>query len=62
MAIFLRSKDTPDLVRGLQYFLKKVVRKTDIAGGKRETETVRWGCRKARDLLQACVASVVVDT
>ena len=60
-AIFLRSKDTPDLARGLQYFLKKVVSKTDIAGSKQDTETVRWGCKIARDALQACVASILVD-
>lgn len=57
MAIFLRLKEMPDTARGLQYFLKKVVSKTDIAGSKEEMETVRWGCQVARDALKAIAAS-----
>lgn len=50
-----KAKDTPQLIRGLQYFLK-VVSKTDIAGGKEEKATVKWACKVAGDTLEALVA------
>ena len=57
MDIFLRTKEIPGMARGLQYFLKKVVSKTDIVGSKEKIETVKWGCQVARHALNA-VASV----
>lgn len=56
VTIFAKAKDTPQLIRGLQYFFKKVVSKTDIAGGKEERATVKWACKVARDTLEALVA------
>jgi nucleolar MIF4G domain-containing protein 1 len=50
-------KETPQLITGLMYFLKKVVRKTDIAGGKKENATVHWACKIARDTLESFVAT-----
>jgi len=55
--VMLRIKDTPQLITGLQYFLKKVVSKTDIAGGKDEKATVKWACKVALETLQALVHS-----
>ncbi|KAK0101489.1 suppressor of glycerol defect [Cadophora gregata] len=55
-SIFVQAKETPQLVRGLQYFLKKVVSKTDIAGSKEEKVTVKWACKVAGDILQAVTA------
>jgi nucleolar MIF4G domain-containing protein 1 len=55
--IFSRVKDIPHMVTGLQYFLKKVVSKTDIAGGKEEKNTVKWACGIARDTLQSLLAA-----
>lgn len=57
--IFSKAMDTPQMITGLQYFLKKVVAKTDIAGGKQEKNTVKWACGVARDTLSALLA---VDT
>lgn len=54
--IFVKAKDSPQLLRGLQYFLKKIVSKTDIAGGKDEKATVKWACKVAGDTLEALVA------
>ncbi|KAG4413377.1 hypothetical protein IFR04_013494 [Cadophora malorum] len=54
--IFGQAKETPQLIRGLQYFLKKVVSKTDIAGGKEEKATVKWTCKVAGDTLMALAA------
>lgn len=51
--IFLRPKEMPDMARGMQYFLKKVVSKTDIAGNEEDQQTVKWGCKVARDTLKA---------
>ncbi|KAM3069948.1 suppressor of glycerol defect [Clarireedia jacksonii] len=56
--IFSRVRDIPHMVTGLQYFLKKVVSKTDIAGGKEEKNTVKWACGVARDILQSLPAAV----
>lgn len=53
MDIFLRPKEIPDMARGLQYFLKTVVGKTDIAGSKSDRDTVKWGCKVVRDSLKA---------
>lgn len=57
--IFLRAKETPQLINGMQYFLRKAVSKTDIAGGKEEKKTVKWACKIAGDTLEALVA---IDT
>lgn len=54
--IFSSAKETPQLIRGLQYFLRKVVSKTDIAGGKDEKATVKWACKVAGDTLAALAA------
>jgi nucleolar MIF4G domain-containing protein 1 len=51
--IFSKAKDTPQLVTGLSYFLRKIVSKTDIAGGKEERATVKWACKIAGDTLEA---------
>lgn len=57
MDIFLKTKEIPGMARGLQYFLKQVVSKTDIIGSKEKIETVKWGCQVARHALNA-VASM----
>lgn len=59
MEIFLLSKDNPNLARGLRYFIRKVVSKTDVAGGKHDHETVVWGCKVAVDALKVVVSSMV---
>ncbi|RFU31974.1 hypothetical protein B7463_g4354, partial [Scytalidium lignicola] len=51
--IFLKVKETPQLITELQYFLKMVVAKTDIAGGKQEKDTVKWACKIARKTLES---------
>ncbi|KAK4695224.1 nucleolar MIF4G domain-containing protein 1, partial [Lecanoromycetidae sp. Uapishka_2] len=49
--IFVKPKEALEMAGGLRYFLKKVVSKTDVAGGKLEKEMVRWGCKIAGDAL-----------
>ncbi len=59
--IFMDLRDNPPLARGVQYFLAKVVSKTDIAGGKAETAAVKRGCRLAGEVLARIVALDVVE-
>ena len=59
--LFLKPKEMPDMAGGLQYFLKKIVRKTDIAGSKSEMETVKWACKAAGDALMGLATQRVVD-
>lgn len=62
MSIFLRLEHAPQLARGLQYFLKKVVSKTDVAGSRTDKETVKWGCKVTGNVLMAIASSKVADT
>ena len=57
--VFLKPKEMPDMAQGLQYFLRKVVSKTDIVNNKADLDTVKWGCRVARDALKAIAAPIV---
>ncbi|EKV04141.1 Nuclear protein (Sgd1), putative [Penicillium digitatum] len=52
MQIFLRVKETPHIAKGLIYFVRKVVAKTDIVSSE-ELKVVRWGCNVAADALKA---------
>ncbi|KAL8981054.1 MAG: hypothetical protein Q9177_005693, partial [Variospora cf. flavescens] len=60
-AIFLQATDSTEMAKGLQYFLRKVVSKTDIAGTEADKETVKWGCKVARDALDVAISSQMVD-
>ncbi|KAI9037274.1 MIF4G domain-containing protein [Aspergillus affinis] len=51
MEIFVRTRDTPQVVKGLMYFIRKVVSKSDIVSEK-EQKVVRWGCKVAVDALK----------
>ncbi|PWY96562.1 hypothetical protein BO94DRAFT_505899 [Aspergillus sclerotioniger CBS 115572] len=55
MEIFLRARETPQIVKGLIYFLRKVVAKTDIVPSAKEMKVVKWGCRVATDALKVVV-------
>jgi nucleolar MIF4G domain-containing protein 1 len=54
--VFGGVEAAPDLARGLQYFLKKVVRKSDLAGGKKNTKLLKEGCKMAEAVVQAALA------
>lgn len=61
MEVFLPSKDTSNLARGLQYFLQKVVSKTGVAGSRRDCDTVRWGCKVVGDGLKVSISSMLTE-
>ena len=50
-AVFLRARETPQVIAGLIYFLRKVVAKSDVMSSNREKKVVTWGCRVAVDTL-----------
>ena len=52
VAIFLKAGNDLNIIRGLRYFLKEIVSKTDIVATREEQKIVRWGCRVARDALK----------
>lgn len=53
MQIFLRVQDTPQIAKGLIFFIRKVVAKTDIVESEKEHKLVKWGCNVAVDALKA---------
>lgn len=50
--VFGAAEDAPELATGLLWFLKKVVRKTDLVGGKKATQAVKEACKVAEKALQ----------
>ncbi|KAL8818585.1 MAG: hypothetical protein Q9223_002810 [Gallowayella weberi] len=58
---FVSARSNAELSKGLQYFLRKTVSRTDVAGTKADKETVKWGCRIARRALEAVVPSDMLE-
>jgi len=54
--VFGAVEATPDLAKGLQYFLKKVVRKSDLAGGKEKTKLLKEACKMAEAAVETAMA------
>lgn len=50
--VFGAVEEVPDLTTGLLWFIKKVVRKTDLAGGKGGSKMVKEGCKIVEKALQ----------
>ena len=61
MKIFLRPKEIPEMANGLHYFIKKVLRKSQIAGSEADCAIVKWGCNVVADALAAMSTETVVD-
>jgi len=55
--VFSKVKDATSMIRGLQYFLKKVVTKTDIAGGEAEATTLKWACKVVATILDSILTA-----
>ncbi|PGH04115.1 hypothetical protein AJ80_08577 [Polytolypa hystricis UAMH7299] len=54
--VFMRARETPQVTRGLIYFIRKVVSKSDVVASKREKVVVKWGCKVAVDTLRIVAA------
>lgn len=59
--IFLKSKQISKMASGMRYFLKKVVRKTDVAGSKSEKATIKWACKVVGDALNVIAIQTVAN-
>ena len=57
---FVEADQAPEMVAGLQFFLKKVVAKTDIVE-KSEKETVKWGCKAVINVLNRVLATTTLE-
>jgi nucleolar MIF4G domain-containing protein 1 len=60
LEVFVEVDQASEMIPGLQYFLKKVVVKTDIVE-KAEKETVKWGCKAVMDMLTRVLATTTMD-
>lgn len=59
--IFVNADTAPEMIAGLQYFLKKVVRKTKLTADKAEKETVQWACQEVAKMLTRLMSTMSVD-
>jgi nucleolar MIF4G domain-containing protein 1 len=57
---FVEVDQAPEMVAGLQFFLKKVVSKTDIVD-EAEKETVRWACKSVMQVLNRVLAASTLE-
>ena len=57
---FVEVDQAPEMVAGLQFFLKKVVSKTDIVE-QSEKETVKWGCKAVISVLNRILATTTLE-
>lgn len=53
--------DAPELSRGMLWFIKKVVRKSDLAGGKEEGKRLKKACTIAVEALEVARVQGVVE-
>lgn len=53
--------EAPELSRGMLWFIKKVVRKSDLAGGKEETKRLKKACTVAVEALEVARVRGVVE-
>jgi hypothetical protein len=60
LEVFVEVDQAPEMIAGLQYFMKKAVVKTDIVE-KGEKETVAWGCKAVMDMLTRVLATTTMD-
>jgi nucleolar MIF4G domain-containing protein 1 len=57
--VFVEVDQAPEMIAGLQFFLKKAVSKTEIVE-KAEKETVRWACKSIMDMLTRVLATTTL--
>jgi nucleolar MIF4G domain-containing protein 1 len=59
-SLFARTAENPDLMKGLLWFLKKKVVKTDLAGGDKENKKVRDAAKEAVGFLKGLVTAQTI--
>ena len=60
LEVFIEVDQAPEMIAGLQYFMKKTVAKTDIVE-KREKEIVKWGCQAVMDMLTRVLTTTTME-
>ena len=60
LEVFVEVDQAPEMIAGLQYFVKKVVTKTEIVD-KGEKETVRWACKTVLEMLTRVLATTTLE-
>lgn len=60
LEVFVEVDQAPEMIAGVQYFLKKVVAKTDIVESS-EKETIKWGCKAVMDMLTRVLATTTME-
>jgi nucleolar MIF4G domain-containing protein 1 len=60
LEVFVEVDQAPEMIAGLQYFMKKVVVKTEIVE-KGEKEIVAWGCKAVMNMLTRVLATTTMD-
>ncbi len=58
--VFVEVDQAPEMIAGLQWFLKTVTRKTDIVE-KQEKETIRWACRSIMNMMTQVLATTTMQ-
>jgi nucleolar MIF4G domain-containing protein 1 len=59
--IFINADAVPEMITGLQYFVKKVVSKTEITANSKEKDTVKWACKVIMGLLERLMATTTFE-
>jgi nucleolar MIF4G domain-containing protein 1 len=60
LEVFVEVDQAPEMIAGLQYFMKKVVAKSEIVD-EREKDTLSWGCKAVMDMLTRVLATTTMD-
>ena len=51
----------PGLAEGMRYFLKEILKRTDVVSSKADKETVKWACSVACEALAALKTKSLID-
>lgn len=59
--VFINVDAAPEMIAGLQFFVNKVVRKTEITANTKEKDTVNWACKVIMGLLERLMATTTME-
>ncbi|KAG8529380.1 uncharacterized protein KY384_006016 [Bacidia gigantensis] len=61
LEVLLQPKEMPRMATSLQYFMKTIMKKSNIASSKRDRNIVKWGCRVASGALSSLTMESTLD-
>lgn len=59
--VFVSTDSAPEMIGGLQYYLKKVVSRTEITANSKEKATVKWAVKLIMGMLERLMATAAVE-